>query len=374
MKKIKVLELIDGGFLGGGQTNVLSIADNLDSSVFDISIAARCGGAFEEECAKRNIPFTPIDMPKMLRTKYLKYLQLIYNAEKFDIVHAHGGVAGFYGRTLKKHNPELKCVHTIHGIHYIHSNNFIKKNLSKTIEQYMVQFTDKTICVSETDRMLAIKYKIAAKDKTVVIPNGINISKFSNLRKNTELLRSLGLNENNFIIGNVSRFDVQKNQKLILQAAYFLTKKYPEMRFVFVGGGDLLPKMQQLVRESNLEEFIIFAGECSSVQDYYSIFDTFVFPTYWEGMPYVLLEAMASRLPIICSNLPNLLEVIKPKHSALTVDPDNMDDLFQKISVLYNNKELRETLAQNAMIESTQYDESELIPKIGEVYKEVMAV
>jgi glycosyltransferase involved in cell wall biosynthesis len=373
VNKIKVLELIDGGFLGGGQTNVLSIARTLDKSVFDISIAARGGGAFEEECAKENVSFTPVDMPKMLRTKYLKYIQLLYNADEFDIIHTHGGVAGFYGRTLKKHNPALKCVHTIHGIHYIHSGSFFKKNLSKTIEQYLVQFTDKTICVSETDRRLAIEYKIAPKDKTIVIPNGINVSKFSNLKKNYELISSLGLSKKNFIVGNVSRFDVQKNQKLVLQAAYFLTKKYPEMRFIFVGVGDLLERMRQLVRESNLEEFIIFAGECSNVQDYYSIFDAFVFPTYWEGMPYVLIEAMAARLPIICSNLPNLLEVIKPNYSALTINPDNMDDLFQKISVLYNNRELRETLAQNAMIESTQYDEAEMIPKIAEVYREVMA-
>lgn len=373
MEKIKVLELIDGGFLGGGQTNVLSIARNIDGGRFDITVAAKGGGGFEEECAKYAIPFIALDMPKMLRTKYLKQLQLIYDSEKFDIIHTHGGVAGFYGRTLKKHNPQLKCVHTIHGIHYIHSHSFIKRSVSKTIEQYLVQFTDKTICVSETDRILAAKYKIADPYKTVVIPNGIDITKFANLKKDTELLSSLGLNEDNFIIGNVSRFDVQKNQKLVIQAAYYLTKKYPQMRFVFVGGGEMLAQMRQLAREANLDGFIIFAGEQSNVRDYYSIFDLFVFPTFWEGMPYVLLEAMAARLPIVCSKLPNLLEIVKPNRSALMIDPRNMDDLFQKISAMYSNNDLRETLAQNAMIESTQYDESELIPRIAEVYKEVFA-
>lgn len=372
MNKIKVLELIDGGFLGGGQTNVLSIANNIDKNTFDVSIAAKGNGAFQQECEKYGVPFIPIDMPKMLRTKYLKYLQLLYDAEKYDIVHCHGGVAGFYGRTLKKHNPEVKCIHTIHGIHYIHSSSFIKRNLSKTIEQYLVQFTDKTICVSHTDLITAVECKIADASKSTVIPNGINISRFSNLKRNTGLLHSLGLNEEHFIIGNVSRFDVQKNQKLIIQAAYFLTKKFPDMRFVFAGGGSLLNQMQQLTRDSNLEDFIIFAGERENIQDFYSIFDIFAFPTYWEGMPYVLIEAMASRLPVICSKLPNLLEIIKPNYSALTIRPDDMDDLFQKISVLYTNNELRETLAQNAMIESTQYDETELIPKIADVYTEVL--
>ncbi len=372
MAKIKVLQLIDGGFLGGGQTNVLSIAKNHPKSEFSIKVSARGGGKFEEVCRSLGTEFLPIDLPKLLRTKYLKNLQEIYDREKFDIIHSHGGVAGFYGRILKKHNPELKCVHSIHGIHYINSGNLFRKSISKTIEQYLVQFTDRTICETHNDYLTAVKNKIAGRANTDIIPNAINTGAFANLKKDKSLLDKLGLTENNFIIGNISRFDEQKNQKLILQAAYFLVRKYPEMRFVFVGSGKSLHQMQDLARESNLEEYVIFAGEQSRLKEYYSIFDIFVFPTLWEGMPYVLLEAMASRLPIVCSRLPNLLEVIKPDHSALVINPYDMDDLFRKISALHQSYELREEIAQNAMIESTQYDESEIIPKIAEVYREVL--
>lgn len=372
MNKIKILQLIDGGFLGGGQANVLSIARNINKTKFEVSIAAKGGGLFETKAAECGISFTPLDMPKMLRTKYLKYLEMIYEAEQFDLIHTHGGVAGFYGRTLKKHNPELKCVHTIHGLHYLNSNDYFRKNISKTIEQYMLQFTDRTICETHNDYLQAVKNRIAGRDNTVIIPNGINISNFANLKKNMPLLKSLGLNQGNFIIGNISRFDEQKNQKLILQAAYFLVKKFPDMRFVFVGSGKFSNQMKDLARESKLEDYVIFTGEQTNLSDYYSIFDVFVFPSFWEGMPFVLLEAMASRLPIICSNIPNMLEVIKPNYSALTIDPNDMDDLFQKISVLYQNSALREKISQNAMIESTQYDESEIVPQVQRVYEEVM--
>lgn len=373
MAKIKVLQLIDGGFLGGGQTNVLSIAKNLDKNIFDVSVAAMGGGKFEEEVQKNNIPFYPIELPKLLRTKYLKNLGLIQEKEKFDIIHSHGGVAGFYGRILKKHNPDVRSVHTIHGIHYINSGNIFRRNVSKTIEQYLVQFTDRTICETHNDFLVAVKNKIAELSKTDIIPNGINISKFANLKKDRGLIIEIGFTEDNFIIGNISRFDEQKNQKLILQAAYYLIRKYPNMRFVFVGSGHYLQQMKDLARDSNIEDYIVFTGEQEDLRRYYSIFDIFVFPTLWEGMPYVLLEAMASRLPIICSRIPNLLEVIKPDHSAFVIDPMDMDDLFRKISALYQSKELREELAQNAMIESTQYDESEVIPKIENIYKEVMS-
>lgn len=372
MAKTKVLQLIDGGFLGGGQTNVLSIAKNLPGTEFSVKIAACGGGKFQNAAEEAGMQFIPIDLPKFLRTKYLKNLQEIYDNEKFDLIHTHGGVAGFYGRILKKHNPALKCVHSIHGIHYINSGNLFRKSISKTIEQYLVQFTNRTICETHGDYLTAVKNKIADRKNTDIIPNAIDTGRFANLKKDNYLLQKLGLSKDNFIVGNISRFDEQKNQKLILQAAYFLVKKYPEMRFVFVGSGKTLTQMQDLARESNLDEYVIFAGEQYELTKYYSIFDVFVFPTLWEGMPYVLLEAMASRLPIICSRIPNLLEVIKPDHSALVINPHDMDDLFIKISALHQSIELRNEIAQNAMIESTQYDESEIIPKIEQVYREVM--
>jgi glycosyltransferase involved in cell wall biosynthesis len=372
MEKIKVLELIDGGFLGGGQTNILSIIRNTGHDLFDISVGAKGFGKFESEVREAGTQFYRIDMPKLLRHKYLNKLQELYNNERFHIVHSHGGVGGFYGRLLKKHNPEIKSVHTIHGIHYINSNNFLKKSTSRTIEQYLVQYTDKTICVSIDDLKTAVNNKIADINKITVINNGINISRFEKKEKKLGILFDLGFDENNFIVGNISRFDVQKNQKLIIQAAYYLVKKFPEMRFILVGDGKYLKRMKQYARDANLDQFIAFTGEQENITDYYSLFDIFVFPTLWEGMPYVLLEAMASKLPIICSNIPNLIEIVSNNHSALTINPYEMDDLFHKISALYNNEDLRNRLAENTYSEVQKFDESRTVNEIINVYKEVV--
>jgi glycosyltransferase EpsD len=308
----------------------------------------------------------------MLRHKYFKKLQELYNRENFHIVHSHGGVGGFYGRLLKKHNPEIKSVHTIHGIHYINIDSFFVRNTSKSIEQYLVQFTDQTICETYNDLNTAIKNKIADINKIRVIPNGIDITQFGKKEKKIGLLMDLGFDENNFIVGNISRFDVQKNQKLIIQSAYYLVKKFPEMRFVLVGDGKYFKRMKQYARDANLDQFIAFTGEQQNISDYYSIFDIFVFPSLWEGMPYVLLQAMASKLPVVCSNIPNHLEVIKNNQSALTINPYEADDLFHKISVLYNNKELRQLLGENAYTDVQKFDEKHTNREIERLYKEVL--
>lgn len=373
MSKIKILELIDGGFLGGGQANVLSIIKNIDKERFDVSVAAQGGGKFETAVKKLGIPFYTVNMPKFLRTKYLKNIQELHFNEKFDLIHSHGGVAGFYGRLMKKHNPQIKSVHTIHGIHYVHVNKFFVRNVSKTIEQYLVQFTDKTICVTRSDFITAAGLKITDEFKTVVIPNGIDISAFSGNEKNTKLLEDIGLSKDNFVIGNISRFDVQKNQKLIIQAAYYLTKKYPEMRVVFVGTGGYLKRMMEYTREAGLGKYVIFLGEKENTKDFYSIFDLFVLPSFWEGLPYVLLEAMASKLPIICSNLPGLNEVITDKYSALTINPHDVDELFNGICNLYNDEELRCKLMVNAHEAVQKFDEKKLVKDYENVYREVTA-
>jgi len=372
MEKIKILELIDGGFLGGGQTNILSIISNLDPDLFEFTVAAKGGEKFEAEVSNISVQFFPLEMPKMLRHKYFKKLQELYNRENFHIVHSHGGVGGFYGRLLKKHNPEIKSVHTIHGIHYINIDSFFVRNTSKSIEQYLVQFTDQTICETYNDLNTAIKNKIADINKIRVIPNGIDITQFGKKEKKIGLLMDLGFDENNFIVGNISRFDVQKNQKLIIQSAYYLVKKFPEMRFVLVGDGKYFKRMKQYARDANLDQFIAFTGEQQNISDYYSIFDIFVFPSLWEGMPYVLLQAMASKLPVVCSNIPNHLEVIKNNQSALTINPYEADDLFHKISVLYNNKELRQLLGENAYTDVQKFDEKHTNREIERLYKEVL--
>jgi glycosyltransferase involved in cell wall biosynthesis len=373
LSKIKILQLIDGGFLGGGQANVLSIVKNIDKNKFNVSVGAKGGGKFEVQVLDSEIPFYPLNMPRVLRQKYLKHVQALYDIEKFDIIHSHGGVAGFYGRLMKKRNPELKVVHTIHGIHYLNSNRFFRRNISKTVEQYLVQFTDKTICETRSDFITAVDNKITDEFKTVVIPNGININRFSGLEeKNLLSMNSLGLNENNFVIGNISRFDEQKNQKLIIQAAYFLSKKYPEMRFILVGGGEYLKNAMEYARTANLGRYVIFTGERTDLENLYSIFDIFVFPSFWEGMPYVLLEAMASKTPLICSSLPGLNEIVTNEFSALTIDPHDMDDVFQCITKLYENAELRIKLANNAYNTVQKYDEKKLIGDYENVYAEVM--
>jgi len=372
MDKIKVLELISSGGYASPCSQIISILKNVDRDKFHISVASSGRGILEKEVEREGDAFYSLELPKILRTRFLKHLKALYIRERFDIIHSYESVGGFYGRLLKKHFPEIKSIHNIHGIKYLNKERFFDRNISKSIEQYLVQFTDMTICETMHDMKVAFENRIANPQKTVVVHNGIDIAKFSRSSTNFGLLKDLGLSPDNFIVGNVSTFDFQKNQKLIIQASYYLSKKYPNMRFVLVGDGKYLKQMKNYARDSHLEDVVIFAGARENVVDFYSLFDVFVLPSFWEGMPNVLLEAMAAKLPIVCSNLPNHLEIIQNNISAFTINPYEMDDLYQRIKVLYENQDIRKKLGENACEAVQKYNESDFTDKIEKIYREVL--
>lgn len=370
---IKVLELIDGGFIGGGQVHTLSLAKGMNKSLFVPAIAAMGGGKFEYEVKKEGILFKEFYQPKVLRKKYLNPIIEFCKNQEFDILHSHGGVSGFYGRLVKKYYPEIKTVHSIHGIHYINKRNYFRKFVPQAIEQYLVKYTDYFICETKADFRKAEKIRIINPEKTSVISNGINLKKYGNLqRKGNDFLSKLNLKPEDFIVGNVSRFDIQKNQKLIIKAAAGFAKEHPDIKFVLVGEGRLYEQSRKLARELNLEGSIHFAGEQLNLEDYYSVFDVFVFPTLWEGMPYVLLEAMACRLPIVCSDISSLSEIVEDGYSALFINPLSETELKDKILKLYNDRELSDRISSNAYEKVKYYSEYFTVKKIEEIYTEVM--
>ncbi len=374
MNRRKILQLINSSSSVNGLANIIAIAKNIDKSKFEVSISSNKDDKIAEAAKDADAEYIPVKINDLLRSKYIKTLLSLVNSEKYDLIHSHGHSAGIYSRSVKKRLEDLKCVHTFHGIEFQIDRGLIKKNLDKTIEQYLTQYTDMAICESHNEYLCAVKNRIAGRNKTEVIPPCINIGNYANRKSNENLRRELGFEPDNFVVGNISEFNEFSNQKVIIQAAYFLIRKYPKMRFVFCGDGRYMGQMKDLARESKIEDHIVFFNNTLAAEELLFVFDIFVFPYIGNQLPVVVLQAMASRLPVICSHYPELLEIMKPGYSALTVNPLDMDDLFQKISALYQNPVLKETIAQNALIESTGYDVSELVPKISRVYEEVLLI
>jgi glycosyltransferase involved in cell wall biosynthesis len=368
---IKVLELIDGGFLGGGQTHILSIANNLDRNSYDITICASPAGEFKNIVLSRNYKFINIDLPKLYRRSKLNNLLKIVENNNFDLIHSHGGVAGVYARFLKKDLPLTKVIHTFHGIHYLNSKNIFRKYFSRIIERQLVPYTDKFICVSDHDFQIAVRNNITDKTKTVIIKNGIDTKRFLHKEKDKELSNRLGINNTDIIIGNISRFDYQKNQRFLIRSFKEVFKNYSNVKLLLVGDGTYLNDSKMLADNLGISNQTIFTGEIFDVENYYPLIDIFVFPSLWEGLSITLIEAMSSGRCIIASDITSNRELIRNNYNGILFSLHDQPGLVKIIDNLINDKIKRIKLSGNAEQEAKNFDEKEMIKKIESIYKQV---
>lgn len=365
---IRILELIDGGFIGGGQTHILSLVKCLNKEKFDPLITASGSGEFRQLAEKNGFRFEPAELPKFYRKKYLGRIDEIVKKYSIDIIHSHGGVAGMYARFYKKNFSNVKTLHTIHGIHYINSSNVFRKYFSLSVEQYLTQFTDRFICVSQSDRDLAEKLKIAEPSSTTVIYNGIDHDRFSIREKNKSLMIKYGIDEADTVIGNISRFDYQKNQRYILRNCDELLKKYSGLKILLAGDGKYLDECKKLAEGIEEKERIIFPGSVTNTEDHYSLFDAYVFPTLWEGLSISMIEAMSCGRCIIASDIPSNKELIEDGVSGYLFDVNDRSVFKEKIEKAVNSKAIRDKLSDNAFRKSKNFSEKIMTEKTEKEY------
>ena len=144
--------------------------------------------------------------------------------------------------------------------------------------------------------------KINKEGKAIVVKNPINVSKFKfNISDRLEIRNKLKI-DNKKVFGHIGRFVYSKNHIFLLEVFAEIRKKDKNAVLVLVGSGKLEKNINEKIKELNLENDVILYGETTEVQKLYSAFDVFLFPSVYEGLGIVLVEAQANGLPILAAN------------------------------------------------------------------------
>jgi glycosyltransferase involved in cell wall biosynthesis len=154
----------------------------------------------------------------------------------------------------------------------------------------------------------------------------------------------------------VGRLVPAKGQHVLIQACSLLLKRGAKLHLNFVGGGEDLESLQQLSKELGIGENVTFAGSMGQdkVRNYYNRADIFVLPSFAEGVPVVLMEAMAKEIPVISTRITGIPELIEHGHDGLLATPGDVNDLAAQISTLLEDEELRKRLGKAGRIKVTR--------------------
>ena len=280
-------------------------------------------------------------------------LRKLFKNGKYDVIHLHLFPALYYG-VFANLFLKNKLFYTEHSTHNKRRNYYF----FKLIEKFIYPKYEKIICISEKTKENLLRFlDYKTKEKFVIIENGINLEKFYTSQKIPLKNIDSSLEEKDILITMVGRFSEQKDQITLIKAMKYLPENY---KLLLVGEGDLKKLCEEEVLKLELEKKVIFLGIRKDIGNIFKTSHIAVLSSKWEGFGLVAIEAMATGLEVIGTNVDGLKEVINNQENLF-----NVGDYKKLAEIILNKINSKSKNIQNL----SKYDIKLMTKRYLEVYK-----
>ncbi|NDL68195.1 glycosyltransferase family 4 protein [Anaerotalea alkaliphila] len=347
--------------INGVVTSVMILRDELVKRGHKVTIiTVKVPGHQDEEEDIIRIPSLPFARWKEFRVAVPLFARAYRRVKKLDldVIHTHTEFSiGLFGKYMARalSIPVLHTYHTMYEDYTHYVLNFkpgkrvVKKLIIRGSKVYVKKFNALIAPSAKTKEALE---RYGVKNRIFVLPTGINIQNFQRTSPDhpriQEIRRQLGLTPENRVILSLGRVSEEKNVQLTLRQFAFLQKTHPHVRLVVVGDGPYREKLVQLHRELGLEDVVRFTGSVpwEEVSYYYSMADLFVSASSTETQGLTILEAMASRLPVVVFEDENIRDVVVHGLSGHLFQDG--EGLLKALGSALDNQEFTSHMADNA--------------------------
>jgi len=362
-KNINILHLISSLEVGGAEKLLIDLLKNSEQTT-GANFTVVVMNDIVNDSLKKELLGTNLDVYFLNRKQSSKNIKFIFellgilNKHKIDIIHSHNYGSKSWSILCKLLKPKIKLIFTVHCMG-------VFKKLSRLKLFLHEKFIDMNIAISKAVLAECNNFKI---NKSVLIYDGIKIENFSRAENKPN-------DTNLFKIINVSRVNhLIKGQDILIKALRTCKDKGLNFKCNFVGGiytygKESFEYLENLINELGLENEIFFLGIRTNIYELLSESDLFVLPSRYEGLGLSIIEAMSAKVPVIASNIDGPAELITNDENGLLFESENYLDLADKILYLYNNKDKREVLADNACEYVKRFDISVMRDKYCELYR-----
>lgn len=334
---IRILMITVRADYGGGPQHVNLLLNNLPD-VFSIFVACPNDKPYYEYW-KENRRVQSIALLPHRGFAVSSFLSLVrfVKTHEIDIIHSHGKGGGLYSRLLKLLLPNLKIVHTFHGMHY-ENHGLFYRSLYFAYEKVCDLLTDRYINVSYGEYNICAANRLTSEEKSTVIYNGIE--KFPVMNR---MRAKLGLPEDRFIVATLTRFDYQKNMEFALEIAKAMSR-YDKLLFLWIGDGDDRNSLELRAQREDIDN-VLFVGFRRNIVEYLNASDLYLSTARWEGLPISLIEAQSLGIPVVATNVVGNNEVVADAENGFLFYDGDIDTACNCILRLFNDRSLYEEMA-----------------------------
>lgn len=292
---------VNGGPMnrGGIESFMMNYVRHMDSNVvhIDFAVTGLEKGAYDEELESLGCKIYRLPRKSKHPIKYQIKLRKVFSGGKYKIVHSHADAMSCWVlKVAKECGVPVRIAHSHNTQHLTTNpikfqiNEFARKNINKYA-------TNRFACSEEAGKWLF------GDAPFKVIHNAIDTSEFAFNDDKRKILRDkYGVSNDTILLGHVGRFDTQKNHAFLIDMFAKLAKNNDSYKLMCVGDGWLRDYIEKQISENNLTDKVILVGQQENARDYYSMFDLYVFPSLFEGLGFVLIEAQANGLTCISSD------------------------------------------------------------------------
>ena len=377
---IRIAYLLEA-MVGGTRKHLIDLVENLDRDQFQpcLFCSSQRDPGFAQEAQRlreQGVPVTLLPMRRQISPWWdlvcLIRLAWLLRKGRYDLVHTHSSKAGILGRAAARLAGVPVVIHTPHAFPFMMKVGPLTRLFYIWLERIAARFTDLIIAVSEGERQAALQVKICPPEKILTIENGLNLSQIPSHLDPKSTLAELGVGEHDLVVGTVGRASRQKGWRDLVLAANEVVKELPWVKFLLVGGGELLAEIAGVIEELGLGRWVSLVGNRQQIYSLYAGFDVFVLPSLWEGGPYALLEAMAMGKPVVATRVAGNADMVVEGETGYLVPPEQPKALAQALLRLLRDSELRGRMGSRgrARIEQ-QFQLTEKIDLIQETYRRV---
>jgi glycosyltransferase involved in cell wall biosynthesis len=309
-------------------------------------------------CKKKGMKITQINsLVRNVRPysdlKALIILVMLLRRMKYDIVHTHLDKAGILGRLAAKLARVKIILHTVNGP-TIHGELSLGKRVLYTfLERTVARFSTAMIVNGKEIKATYLRLRIGDPNRYRLIYTGRDFSKYimgkeMQTEEKAAIREKYGIAIDEIVIGYVARVVPSKGHEYAIKVCELLKRKHKKFRFLFVGSANIPSEkryemmLRKKVNDHGLNDYIMFLDHKYDIERYYLMFDIFIFPSLYEGLPNVILEAAVMELPIVAFDCDGVKEVVG--ENEYIVKTKDVSTFTEKLEELIKSAERRKTL------------------------------